>query len=33
MTIKTAGKIKGYVSPGMAANDSYKVYNATYEDL
>lgn len=33
MTIKTVGKIKGYVSLGMAANDSYKVYNATYEDL
>lgn len=33
MTIKTVGKIKGYVSPGMAANESYEVYNATYEDL
>lgn len=33
MTIKTVGKIKGYVPPGMAANDSYKVYNSTYEDL
>jgi hypothetical protein len=33
MTIKTVGKIKGYVSPGMAANESYKAYNATYEGL
>lgn len=32
MTIKTVGKIKGYVSPGMAANDSYKAYNVVYEE-
>lgn len=32
MTIKTVGKIKGYVSPGMAANESYKAYNAAYEE-
>lgn len=33
MTIKTVGKIKGYVSPGMAANESCKMYNTAYEDL
>lgn len=33
MTIETVGKIKVYVSPGMAANDNYKAYNATYEGL
>lgn len=33
MTIKTVGKVKGYVSPGMAANESYKAYNATHEGL
>lgn len=33
MTIETVGKIKGYVSPGIAANDSYKAYNTAYEDL
>lgn len=33
MTIETVGKIKGYVSPGIAANDSYKAYNTVYEDL
>lgn len=33
MTIKTVGKIKGYVSPGTAANEGYKEHNTAYEDL